>query len=79
MTPCESFLFSKNASSILKQLVLIAFFTQKYMYIYISNFVYRNRTEFYFCKSYLNDAFCENVNQLILICWTHLEEGFLQC
>ena len=35
MTPCESILCSKNGSSILKQLVLITFFIQKYIYIYI--------------------------------------------
>ena len=33
MTPCESFLFSKNRSSILMQLVLITFFIQKYIYL----------------------------------------------
>ena len=40
MTPCESFLCGKNGSLILKQLVLITFFIQKYkkyksIYIYI--------------------------------------------
>ena len=34
MTPCESFLFNKNGSSILKQLVLITFFIQKYLYLF---------------------------------------------
>ena len=33
MTPCESFLFSKNRSSILMQLVLITFFIQKYTHL----------------------------------------------
>ena len=33
MTPCESFLFSKNRSSILMQFVLITFFIQKYIYL----------------------------------------------
>ena len=33
-TPCESFLCSKNGSSILKQLVLITFFIQKYLYLF---------------------------------------------
>ena len=40
MTPCKSFLFSKNGSSIPKQLVLIAFFIQKYIYIYIYIYIY---------------------------------------
>ena len=34
MTPCESFLFSKNESSLLKQLMLITFFIQKYLYLF---------------------------------------------
>ena len=34
MVPCESFLFSKNGSPILKQLVLITFFIEKYLYLY---------------------------------------------
>ena len=34
MTPCESFLRSKNGSSILKQLMLITFFIQKYLYLF---------------------------------------------
>ena len=38
MTPYESFLFSKNGSSILMQLVLITFFyTEIYIYIYVYN------------------------------------------
>ena len=37
MTPRESFLFSKNGSSILMQLVLITFFIYIYIYIYIYN------------------------------------------
>ena len=35
MTPCESFLFSKNRLSILMQLVLITFFIQEYIYLLI--------------------------------------------
>ena len=34
MTPCESFLRSKNGSPILKQLMLITFFIQKYLYLF---------------------------------------------
>ena len=33
MTPCQSFLFSENGLLILKQLVLITFFIQKYLYL----------------------------------------------
>ena len=44
------------------------------MHIYTSNLIYRNRTACYFFKSYLNGLFCDNANQLILTCWTHLEE-----
>ena len=35
MKPCKSFLFSKNGLSMLKQLVLIPLFMQKYIYIYM--------------------------------------------
>ena len=34
MTPCKFFLCSKNRSLILKQLVLITFFIQKYLYLF---------------------------------------------
>ena len=34
MTPCQSFLFSENGLLILKQLVLITFFIQKYLYLF---------------------------------------------
>ena len=46
MTPYESFLFSKNGSSILMQLVLITFFyTEIYIYVYnISNLANLHRT-----------------------------------
>ena len=37
MTPSESFLFTKNGSSILNQLVLITFFIQKYIYLFSYN------------------------------------------
>ena len=43
MTPCESFLFSKNGSLILMQLAFITFFIQKYIYIsviYIQDIIY---------------------------------------
>ena len=32
MTPCESFLFSKNISSIVEQFVFITFFILEYLY-----------------------------------------------
>ena len=50
-----------------------------HVHIYTSNLIYRNRTTFYIFKSYLNGAFCDNANQFILTCWTHLEEVFSQC
>ena len=37
MKPCESFLFSKNGSLMLMQLVLIPFLIYIYIYIYIYN------------------------------------------
>ena len=43
------------------------------MHIYTSNVIYRNRTAFYFFKSYLNGVLCNNVSQFILTCWTYLE------
>ena len=39
--------------------------------MYTSNLIYRNRTTFYFFKSYLNGVFCDNANQIILTCWIH--------
>ena len=45
-------------------------------HIYTSNFVCRDRTAFFFFnffKSYLNDVFCNNINQFILTCWTHFD------
>ena len=44
--------------------------------IYTSNFVYRNRTTFYFFKSYFNGASYDNANQFNLTCWSHIEEIF---
>ena len=34
MTPCESFLFSKNISPIVEQFVLITFFILEYLYLF---------------------------------------------
>ena len=64
-------------------------YTQRHKYthrhihipIYTGNFVCRDRTAFYlfifFSKTYLNDVFCNNVNQFILTNLTHKEEVFL--
>ena len=46
------------------------------MYVYVSNFVYRNRTTFYFFKVVRMVYFA---NQFIFICRTHIEEVFSQC
>ena len=44
--------------------------------IYISNFVCRNRTIFYFfnCfyKSFLNDLCCDHAKKIICTCWTQI-------
>ena len=46
-----------------------------HIHIYTSNFVFRNRTAFYFFnffnKSYLNDVFRDNANKFTLTCWTY--------
>ena len=51
-------------------------YTYIHVHIYASNLIYRNRATFYFFKSYLNGVFCDNANQFILTCWTHLVEVF---
>ena len=55
-------------------------YTYIHLHIYASNFLCRDRTAFYFFsffnKSYLIDVFCNNANQLILTCWTHIGEIF---
>ena len=50
------------------------------IHIHISNFVCRYRTIFYFFdllnKSFLNDLYCYNANQIIFTCWTRMGDIF---
>ena len=64
MTPCESFSFRKNGSSILLQLMLITFFIQKlciyiYIYIYICIYIYT-----YISYTYCPRPYCLELRQL---------------
>ena len=46
------------------------------LHIYTTNFACRKRTIFYFFnffnKPFLDDIFCDNANQIIFTCWTHI-------
>ena len=65
----------------------ILIYTYKHIYmlyitihIHISNFACRYRTIFYFFdllnKSFLNDLYCYNANQIIFTCWTRMGDIF---
>ena len=59
----------------------ISIYIHIHTYIHIYN-IYndRNRTIFYlfnfFNKSFLNDVFCDNANQIVFTCWTHIGDIF---